>query len=270
MIKLFNANNKLDALSSNVVVALAGVQGRVDTDGALQRLEVLRRLNLLDLLLDRREALLELELGLDFRTLPVARDLGLEKVFLHRGDEASEALQLTVTESNNACLVPIALDDSVTGEQRPQLGILDLHALIAASGHDVQKGLEGRAGHVSAAVLDVSLSNTLVGGDDGVNALGVNGQILNLGLEDGLRQNGRGVAENTAEEAGSKLGSDTVPQERGGHSLAVELDVRNLLQVSVLNQILGVLLLLAHASPNLRNQQGEVVVHLMVRANDTG
>mmetsp|Transcript_15288 Transcript_15288/g.38388 ORF Transcript_15288/g.38388 Transcript_15288/m.38388 type:complete len:1218 (+) Transcript_15288:250-3903(+) len=251
------------------VAALDLVEGGVDAEGPVDRVDELLVLDLGEPLLALLEALLDVEVRHNLLPLPVvALHAGHER--LHVLDALLEAAGLLLLEGGEPLLVPVRLLDRLPGEHGADLGVRDLLALVVAVAHDVQDSLHGGARVLDGAVVEVELGDALVGDGDGLDAVGKRLGVLGLGLEHALVEEGRGVGDDAAEVVVDELLGDAVAEHVGGHLLAVDRHVVNLLEVPPLDEGIGVALLVLHAAPDLGDEEGDVVVDLVVGADDAG
>ena len=69
-------------------------------------------------------------------------------------------------------IVPIATDHGLAGEEAADVGMVEVFPFPVAVGHDVEEGLERRAGQLDRAVLEVEVGDdSLLGLDDVVDAV---------------------------------------------------------------------------------------------------
>ena len=80
-------------------------------------------------------------------------------------------------------------------------------------------------------------------------------------------EDGAGRFENPAQETIHEERRDAVSQPAGQHRAAVEFEILDLLQESVVDQKFRVALRHPHAAPDLRHQQAHVVIHADVGAD---
>ena len=163
-----------------------------------------------------------------------------------------------------ALAVPVRGEQGLAVEQAADLGVVDGAALVVALGHDVEQGLERRAGVLDAAVLEVTPGDPLLGLADVVHTVGEDLRVLGLGAQYGLGEDRLGVVEDLAEEVGDEALGDAVAEPAGQDLAPLVLEVLDGLQIAVGDQIAGLALLLGEARPDLRDQQRHVVVDLDV------
>mmetsp|Transcript_95280 Transcript_95280/g.264843 ORF Transcript_95280/g.264843 Transcript_95280/m.264843 type:complete len:315 (+) Transcript_95280:208-1152(+) len=128
--------------------------------------------------------------------------------------------------------------------------------------HDVEEGAQRRAHVVNGAVGDVRPGGLGVRLADVLHPVHEEAHVLRLGSQHCLVEHLHGAVEDAPQEVVREGLGDAVAKAAGEHPLAAGVQVLHLLQVAVLDQVRRVALLLAHAAPQLRHQQGDVVVDL--------
>jgi hypothetical protein len=110
--------------------------------------------------------------------------------FYHRHEDAG---RINVRELHDAVAllldlqsfaVPVRRQQRVAREETADGWIVNAAALVVTLGHDVEQGLERRAGVLDAAVLQVTPGDALLGLDDVVDAVDEDLQVLGLGAQD--------------------------------------------------------------------------------------
>ena len=74
--------------------------------------------------------------------------------------------------------VPIARQQALASEERPEFRVLQIPALVFPVRHDVKQRLQGRAGHRDAAIIEITLRHALLRGHDVVHAIGKDDHVL--------------------------------------------------------------------------------------------
>mmetsp|Transcript_13319 Transcript_13319/g.46491 ORF Transcript_13319/g.46491 Transcript_13319/m.46491 type:complete len:284 (-) Transcript_13319:3143-3994(-) len=241
----------------------------VHSDGSFELLEILGRLYIRELGLDVLDPLVELQLIADLLALPVvllAVGWSSHEV-LEILDAPLQSLGFTLLEALDPLLVPRRGQDGLSGEELSELRALQGHSFVLALSHDVQKRLERGHCHVDTTVSQVHLSNALVRDSDGSDTIRIDFLILQFWLQHVLTEDRGWISKHTAKELLDKRLGDTITQDRGRNLLTIEVHVRDLLKIPILDEPISVTLLFPHATPNLWNQERDVMVNLLLGTN---
>mmetsp|Transcript_46858 Transcript_46858/g.73340 ORF Transcript_46858/g.73340 Transcript_46858/m.73340 type:complete len:375 (-) Transcript_46858:2963-4087(-) len=251
-----------------VIVVLGLVDGWVHAKTSLDRLDEVRGLDFLEAVLGARDAFLQLEVLNQLLALPGVLGRGTNNS-LQILDAPLDAVNFQLLEGGKSLFIPVTLQDGFLLEQITDGRILDGLALVLTSGHDMKESLQWRDSHVNSTVSQVHLAHPLVGDGDCLNSFGENLGILLLRPQHVFLKGGSRVGEHATHEVLDEVFSDAVSNGGSRDSLTVDFHVLHLLQVAILNQVLRAALLGSHPAPDLWDQEGEVVVNLLVRADNS-
>ena len=159
-------------------------------------------------------------------------------------EKTMEILQMTLPQGNitvlldlQALMIPPGIKQVFACEHRADVGMMHIHAPVVAGPHDVQQRLQGRAGILDAATVEVAPGDALLSLNDVVYAIDVYFHPLGLGFEDLFGEDRPGIVENLAHEVMHEMSGDAVTQTTGEYRPALVLDVLQRLQVAVADEV---------------------------------
>src|ERR1700759_1159331 len=136
-----------------------------------------------------------------------------------------------------ALSIPIAGEHAFPGEERSDVRMIETFALKIVVPHDMEQRTQGRAGKLNAPIAKVKLGDPLLCGDEIVQAIHENLQILHLRTEHFFRKKGGGMVKHLAEKRQDKPLCDTVAQAARWYGAAVVLKVDTPFKVPFRNQV---------------------------------
>ena len=183
---------------------------------------------------------------------------------------ASPGSALAALPGFEAGAIPVAGEERLTREEAAQFRSGEVAAFELAVAHDVQQGIEGRAGASEAAVVEIHLGDALLGSDNIVEAVHKGVQALEFGPQHLLGEHRAGMIEDAAEEGVNEPGVDAVAEAAGQHAFALMFEVLALFEEVVGDQVTGVTFGGAHPAPDLGDQKADVVINPDARSDVTG
>ena len=135
------------------------------------------------------------------------------------GDERLQTANMAIPQPDigplpgfEAFSVPIAGEHAFAGEERADFRMVETFALKIVLQHDMEQRTQRRAGKLDAPIAKVELGDPLLRGDDVVQAIHENLEILHLRTEHFLRKKGGGMVKHLAEKRQDKSLGDTVAE----------------------------------------------------------
>src|ERR1035441_5963734 len=166
--------------------------------------------------------------------------------------------------------VPITSEHVLAGKQSAELRVVEVLPLVLPVHHNMQEGPQRRTSFLTAAIVEITLGDTFVGFNHVLHAVGEDVVILCLGSKHLLGKDRMRVMEYAPEETEDESLRNAITKTTGEHLLAAVLEVPALLKVAMLNQKLRVALFHAHAAPDFRDEQADIVIDPDIRTNIPG
>src|SRR5690606_3829100 len=139
-----------------------------------------------------------------------------------------------------------------------------------AEGHDVQEGAQRWAGGFDAAILKILLRRCLLRLDQIVDTVHEHAEVLRLGTQDLLVEDGHGIVEHAAKVRVHEALRNAVPQATGTHRPPLVLEVLDALELTARNHPLWIALLGEQPAPHLWDEEADIVVHAAIWADPAG